>query len=70
MDDADRATPNIENMISDGIAKVRREMAESLPSIGVCHNCDSEVSHGRIFCSRECHFDHTQRAEARKRNGT
>lgn len=68
-DDADRADSRIEEVIADGIAKARRESDSYLPSIGVCHWCESPVSHGRVSCSRECHHDHGKCADARKRNG-
>ena len=69
MDDVDRATPNIENMIADGMAKVRRELERSLPSIGVCHYCGTSVGGGRLFCGLPCSKDWDAEQEARKRNG-
>lgn len=70
MDDADRADERIQNMIADGMNKVRRDMERSLPSIGICHWCESPVGAGRIFCSKECSDDHEADRQARKRNGT
>lgn len=69
MDDADRAAPSIENMIADGVARVRQKMERSLPSIGCCHWCESIVGAGRIFCSKECSDDWSKEQDARKRNG-
>jgi len=69
MDDADRSDNRIQNVIDDGMAKARRELERSLPSIGVCHWCESPVGAGRIFCSKECSDDHSKETEARKRNG-
>lgn len=69
MDDADRAQPNIENAIADGMAKVRRQLESHLPSIGVCHWCESPVSGGRVFCSKECHQDHEHDRIRRKALG-
>jgi hypothetical protein len=69
MDEADRADDRIQNTIDDGIARVRRQMERILPSIGVCHNCESPVGSGRTFCSKECSDDYDALIEARKRNG-
>lgn len=68
-DDADRATPNIENMIADGMARARRHLERSLPITGLCHWCGDEAP-GRIFCSKDCADDWDAEREARKRNGT
>ncbi len=68
-DEADRADGIIENMIADGIERVRRKLERCLPSIGVCHNCESPISGGRVFCSKDCSDDFDARREARKRNG-
>ena len=57
-DDADRAEQHIENMISDGLAKVRRRMeSRELDPCGACHFCGEDVNSGRLFCSRECSDD-------------
>lgn len=69
-DDADRSDDRIQNMIDDGIARARRHMERCLPSIGVCHYCESPVGSGRTFCSKECSEDYDALTEARKRNGT
>lgn len=66
MDDADRAQPNIEAAITDGMAKVRREMESHLPSTGFCYWCESPVSAGRVFCSKECHTDFEHERQRRK----
>lgn len=68
-DDADLAEERIENMISDGMARARRELERSLPSIGICHHCESPVQNGRIFCSKECSDDWQALHDAKKRNG-
>jgi hypothetical protein len=68
-DEADRSDERIQQMIDDGIARARRQVERSLPSIGVCHNCESEVGSGRIFCSKECSDDYDAITAARKRNG-
>lgn len=68
-DDADRADDRIEHMIADGIARAKREMDRSLPSIGVCHWCESPVGAGRIFCSKECSEDHEHESVRRKASG-
>lgn len=67
MDDADRADNLIEGMIANGMAKVRRELDRSLPSIGICHWCESPVGAGRIFCSKECSDDHERNRLRRNR---
>lgn len=56
-------------MIADGIARAKREMDRSLPSIGVCHWCESPVGAGRIFCSKECSEDHEHERVRRKASG-
>jgi hypothetical protein len=52
MDDADRADSRIEDMIADGIARVKRREERQLPSIGVCHWCESPVTAGRDSARR------------------
>lgn len=59
-DDADRAQPNIENVIEDGRKRAERDFINSrlLPIIqemdgvrfGVCHYCESEIAPGHLFC--------------------
>lgn len=70
MDDADRADTRIEEMIADGMARVRQKLERTLPSLGICHNCESPVGGGRIFCCKECSDDWDARQAARLRNGT
>lgn len=67
--DADRASPNITSVVDDGLAKIRREIAESLPYIGVCHWCAETILDGLIFCSRDCIDDFQRDKEGRIRNG-
>jgi hypothetical protein len=69
MDDADRADSRIEDMIADGIARVKRREERQLPSIGVCHWCESPVTAGRVFCSKECHDDYEHERQRRKDMG-
>lgn len=69
MDEADRADSAIEHLIADGMERVRRKLERCLPSIGVCHNCESSINGGRVFCSKECSDDWDARQEARRRNG-
>lgn len=69
MDDADRSDERIANAIADGMAKVRRELESHLPSIGVCHWCESPVLAGRVFCSKECSQDHEHDRVRRKALG-
>lgn len=69
MDEADRADDRIQHMIDDGLARARARMERSLPSIGVCHWCESPVGAGRIFCSKECSDDHEHERLRRKANG-
>jgi hypothetical protein len=70
MDDADRAGPNIDNMIADGIAKSRLEIGtNNLTACGVCLWCESPVSAGRVFCSPECHHDYMHDAQRRRDTG-
>lgn len=57
-DDADRAEQRIEDVISDGLAKVRHRMAaRELTPIGACHWCNEYVKGERLFCSKECSDD-------------
>ena len=69
MDDADRAAPNIEALIASGMARARQQAERSLPSIGVCHWCESPVGAGRTFCSRECCDDYEHDRVRRKAAG-
>ena len=66
-DDADRAAPNIENMIADGIAECRR--APSLIPVGFCHYCGEGVLPGRLFCDADCARDFEYEQARRKANG-
>lgn len=68
-DDADRADARIQQMIDDGMARVRLANERRLPAIGVCHYCESVVGAGRTFCSKCCSDDYDALTEARKRNG-
>lgn len=69
MDDADRADSRIQRTIDEGIARVRAEKDRYLPSIGVCHWCESPVGAGRVFCSKECSEDHEHDRIRRKAAG-
>ena len=56
-DDADKAELRIEDMIEDGLAKVRRRMEDrQLTPTGTCHNqaCNDEVEGQRLFCGLKC----------------
>ena len=69
MDDADRSDNRIQQMIDAGIARARERTDRTLPSIGVCHWCESPVGAGRIFCSKECSEDHEHDRLRRKASG-
>lgn len=69
MDECDMSDDRIQAMIDQGIQRVRAKLERALPSIGICHWCESPVMGGRIFCSKECSDDWDARQEARKRNG-
>lgn len=59
-DDADKAGPRIDDVISDGRARARRALENpSLRPIiqeldgvrfGVCHFCESPIQPGHLFC--------------------
>lgn len=65
MDDADRAVVQIEQELKRNLAARKTSIAP----IGVCYNCESEIAHGMIFCSHDCHEDWERREDARRRNG-
>lgn len=58
-DDVDRAGPVIQNVVDDGIARVRRALDSSrlTPIVqdldgmrfGVCHYCESPIRPGNLF---------------------
>ncbi len=69
MDDADRAAPGIEALIAAGMARAKQQLERNLPSIGVCHWCESPVGTGRTFCSKECCDDYEHDRVRRKASG-
>lgn len=67
MDEADRASDRIDNMIADGIAEVRRK--PSLIPVMSCYNCGDPVPQHHLFCSSDCSADFTHREQRNKANG-
>jgi hypothetical protein len=67
MDDADRATPHIENTLADALAEIRSK--PSLIPCGSCYNCGDPIPQHHLYCSGECSVDHRHREERRKVNG-
>ena len=63
MDDVDRAAPDIQATVDDGIAQARRALGNprlapivlELDGIrfGVCHYCETEIKPGRLFCDTD-----------------
>jgi hypothetical protein len=60
VDDADRAQPNIEHAVEDGLAEARLRLGHDLAPKGECHYCDSPVPAGHLFCDLDCSraYDH------------
>lgn len=40
--------------------------ANRLHPNGHCYNCDEPVTHGGLFCDRDCSADHELRSRARR----
>lgn len=67
MDDADKASPLIENAIQDGIEHARR--APMLTPKGACWYCEERLAHPLRFCNKVCADDFQAEEEAIKRAG-
>lgn len=68
-DIADRSDDNITNVVADGIARARRELAASLPPIGICHWCLEDVNADQVFCDQDCADDWQHNHDRRKELG-
>lgn len=53
-DDADRAQPNIDNAVEDGLAEARRAAPQAGDYTGLCHYCGAITGGGRRFCDSDC----------------
>lgn len=61
-DDADRAQPNIDNAVEDGLAEARRGLGRDIQPTGQCYYCDAPVPENHLFCDLDCSraYDHEQ----------
>lgn len=66
-DDADLATPFIENTVAAGIERAKHY--RRLVACGRCHYCSSDVAPSQVFCNRGCADDWQYEQDRRKAQG-
>ena len=67
-DEADRASDR-EELDRANALRVRKPELHLNP-MGCCYWCESDVRHGEVFCSSDCHDDFRRDQSARERAGT
>lgn len=68
MDIADRAEIEEERFITESIRRAR-QTTNKLVANGECHYCGEEVEKPKLFCNRDCSFDHEREEKMRTRLG-
>lgn len=70
-DIADAADSTIQLELNAHLSAIRQRPGPQLAPIGVCHNCEAELGHGKLFCApigaglSECQEDFERRVKRR-----